>query len=318
MKKDADGRFRRRAAAAALGVGLLAVVGCSEGTGVGEEKALPPLGNGAWLWWRTVDRYGVDEVLDRLEESGVRHLFVLGKSGSGEVRQDHLVALLPQAHARGMFVHVWFVCFRDELRDPSWVDPASAEYRRYLLETISRFLDLRASGHAVDGVHLDYVRYRRDAPGTEAVTSFVAEVRELLDRRRPRVVLSAATKAESFETAAGVAASARFYGQSYADLARYVDWFCPMTYHLDYGVPPAKAAAGAALVAQITGRPVLAGIQLHEGPGGRGPTPAEVREGLEAARARGLPGVVFFRAEYLVTRPEYREAARSVSFGKGP
>lgn len=291
---------------------LLTGSGCADdaaGPRAPTQPAVPLAGHGAWVWWQTVDRYGADEVVRVLHESGVEHLFVLVKSISGEVRDSHLDELLPAAHASGMYVHAWFGSFRDDRLDPPYVDPADPAYRAYLLDVISGFLRPRASGHSIDGVHLDYVRYRRDAPQTAPVTSFVAEVRSLIDEIAPGTVLSAATKAEGFESPAGLAASARHYGQEYADLARYIDLFCPMTYHLDYGVSPTEAVRAAGWVAELTGRPVLAGIQLHPGPAGNSPTVAELREGLGAARVVGLPGVVFFRAENLITSADYREAA---------
>lgn len=303
-----------RSSRVALLVVMLAAPGCAGSVETGGEADVPLAGGGAWVWWRTVDQHGVDEVLRRLDESGVRHIFLLVKSISGEVRETHLDELLPKAHAKGMYVHAWFGSFQDGRFDPPWMDPASEEYRSYLLEVISRFLRPRQSGHSIDGVHLDYVRYRRDAPGTAPVTSFVAEVRQLIDEVSPGTVLSAATKAEEFTSVAGVAASARAYGQEYTDLAPYVDLFCPMTYHLDYGVSPAAAVRAAANVAELTGRPVFAGIQLHDGPDERGPTVAELREGLQAAKEAGLPGVAYFRAGMLITNAEYRETADAMAF----
>ena len=195
-------------------------------------------------------------------------------------------------------MHAWVVCFADGSRPGA--SPDSYEYRKYLLEVILDFLTLNASGHFVDGIHLDYVRYGGFASNKwQRVSSFVREVRELIDRFAPGAILSVASKAEAYGSKAELLESALFYGQNYEDLAKYVDLFCPMTYYLDYNVPPSLVGLAAKWVKEATGRAVFAGIQLHpsEHPStkGREPEPREVEECLRSCAEGGADGVAFFR-----------------------
>ncbi len=156
----------------------------------------------------------------------------------------------------------------------------------------------------VDGLHLDYIRYKGKAADKWGyVSSFVKEVRKTIDRINPGIKLSMASKAEDYESPEGLLASALYYGQNYEDLSSYVDMFIPMTYYLDYNVSPADIVKASVWIKEITGREVYAGIQLHpsENPKtkGREPTIEELREQLKLIKEKGLDGACFFRFKHL-------------------
>jgi uncharacterized lipoprotein YddW (UPF0748 family) len=89
---------------------------------------------------------------------------------------DQLAACLAAARPLGLRVHAWIVCFStaqatpermaffreqgwllggEDGRERPWLDPAAPEVRASLVESVGEL----AGRYAVDGVHLDFVRY---------------------------------------------------------------------------------------------------------------------------------------------------------------
>jgi len=253
------------------------------------RSKIPLKGKAFWVWGTTVREYGVDHVIEKALSVGAKHIFLLVRGTSGEVVKEVIKELLPKAHEKGMYVHAWIVCFSSE-------SPESYVYRKYLLKVILEFLLLNSSGHFVDGIHLDYIRYGGFAREKwQYVSSFVKEVRILIDTVAPNTVLSIASKAENYNSKQDLLDSALFYGQNYTDLAKYVDLFCPMTYYLDYNVPPEAIGPAIKWIKEVTGKSVFAGVQIYPGPNYREPTPDEIKRCIKAAIENGADGVIFFR-----------------------
>lgn len=266
-------------------------------------------GKAVWAYGSTVREYGVNRTIDELDRLGIKHIFLLVKGTSGTINKEVLSELTPKAHEKGISVHAWIICFSDSSWTSGKASPDSYEYRKYLLRVISEFLTMNMSGNFVDGIHLDYVRYPSNAQDKYSyVSSFIREVRILIDRVAPGTVLSIASKAENYVSKTALFNSALFYGQNYTDLANYVDLFCPMTYYLDYGVTPDDVGIASKWVKELTGKTVFAGIQVHPSEAsstkGRSPTPSEIQCCLESCLRNGLDGVIFFRLEFILQRPE--------------
>lgn len=262
-------------------------------------------GKACWVWGVTFRDYGVDYVIDKVVKLGIKHVFVLVKGISGSVVKDVIKEVLPKAHERGVYVHAWIVCFKDESKPNA--SPDSYDYRKYLLEVILDFLLLNSSGHFINGVHLDYIRYGGFASHKwKLVSSFVKEVKELINRVAPGTVLSIASKAEKYDSKVELLDSALFYGQNYEDLRKYVDLFCPMTYYLDYDVPPNLVGLAAKWVKEVTKKPVFAGIQLypseHPSTKGKEPELSELLSCLNSCLENGIDGVIFFRLGILLSK----------------
>ncbi len=265
-------------------------------------------GKAAWVWGRTVRELGPEKVVAIAKELGIKHLFVLVKSVTGDTFPERVFEVLPYAHREGIEVHAWIVCFKDPTREN--VDPTNHRYRGYLLGYIAYLVSQEKDGEFIDGIHLDYIRFmspsERNAVRSAYVTSFVEEVRGLLDKLHPCIKLSMATIAHDMSSQSAVIRSALLYGQSYEDLAPFVDLFVPMTYYLDLDVSPEQAARAARWIKDVVGTSVFAGVQLHpsENPRtiGRIPTVEEVAKQLEECEKLGLDGVSFFRFLYLYER----------------
>ncbi len=263
----------------------------------------------SWLWGSTVHELGAERVTDLAKRLGVRHLLLLVKGVSGKVVLEVLESMAIAVRGTGISVHAWIVCFEDR----SWgkVSPEDDAYRRYLLDLIRRILSIEG----VAGIHLDYVRYRGHAwHRWPYVSSFVREVRKIIDSVNPGLVLSAATKAEAYTSRDDLARSALYYGQRYQDLASYIDVFFPMTYYLDYGVAPSQAVLAALWVKELTGRTTYVGVQLHpsENPDtlGRAPRVEEISSYARWTRELGLDGLCLFRFGLAIERLE--ELARAL------
>lgn len=269
------------------------------------RKFIPLEGKACWIWDSTFREYGVDYVIDKIGELGIKHIFVLVKGTGGSVVKEIVSEVLPKAHERGMYVHAWIVCFKDRSRADA--TPDSYSYRKYLLEIILDFLLLNSSGHFVDGIHLDYICYGGFAHHRwRAISLFVKEVRELIDKVAPGAILSIASKAEKYDSKTDLLESALFYGQSYEDLSKYVDLFCPMTYYLDYNIPPNLVGIASRWIKEVTKKPVFAGIQLHpsEHPETEGKEPEldELLSCFTSCLENGINGVIFFRFEMLLLK----------------
>jgi uncharacterized lipoprotein YddW (UPF0748 family) len=196
---------------------------------------------------------------------------------------DQLAACLAAARPRGLRVHAWLFCFNpdqatedrqavfrrrgwvlagEDGRERRWLDPSAADLRAMLVQA-GREL---ATRYAVDGVHLDYVRYadfsgslgpavRRSfeaasgrnvadwpagvKPGgaryeefaqwrCDQVTALVADLRTLLRREAPGRLLTAAVYGK-YPSCVGAV------GQDWTAWLRqgYVDYLMPMNYTTD-------------------------------------------------------------------------------------
>lgn len=138
---------------------------------------------GIWMWADSLIKRGADSVFDDCLQIGVTDVFFLTKGLSGkcafETRlappmhegRDLLDEAVRAAHASGMRLHAWFTSAQDKrycaehpekglchlTKGPSdsIISIADPEYARFTHDVISDAL----SRYAVDGVHLDYLRY---------------------------------------------------------------------------------------------------------------------------------------------------------------
>jgi len=289
-----------------------------------------------------------------LKDNGFTDIFVcVGGAGFSNYRSgvlppsriyleqgDQLAACLAAAKPRGLRVQAWLFCFcteqatEDRLavfrnkgwllsgedgRERHWLDPAVKDVRGLLVQA-SREL---ATRYAVDGVHLDFVRYP-DLPGSlgptvrqryeaatgkhfpawpaevhsggaertaflrwrcDQVTDLVAEIRTTLRREAPGKLLTAAVYGKYPSCADAV-------GQDWESWLRqgYVDYLMPM----DYTEDPVKFRE---LLDSQTRASWLRKRMLP----GLGVTAAESRLGasqvvdeIQAVREAGCPGFALF------------------------
>jgi uncharacterized lipoprotein YddW (UPF0748 family) len=247
--------------------------------------------------------------------------------------EDPLADALAEAHARGIEVHAWVNALlawsaadpppdphHVWRRHPDWfvtregrsmreltrldldraglvgegwfLDPAREEVRTEL----RRFVLELVTGYAVDGVHLDYIRYPSGwtpAGGFEAVTRLVALIRDDLATVRPGLPLSAAVMP--------VPDLARdHFGQDWADwLERgLVDAVAPMVYRETPGAIESVVRRWPETVPRDR---VWVGVRIDR------IGPAELAETARRLAGLGVAGVALFSHNLLLEDPAWRD-----------
>lgn len=154
---------------------------------------------------RTLKDAKVTDLFVNVAGAGFAHYAsgVLPRSKTFEREGDQLARCIAAARGTGIRVHAWILCFtatrstperleifrrrgwRLKTRDgklSEYLDPANAAVRSYVLDAIGEI----SSRYAVDGVHLDFVRwYERSAKPRDAVTvmsKFVSDARRRVKR----------------------------------------------------------------------------------------------------------------------------------------
>ncbi len=207
---------------------------------------------------------------------------VVPTSGTNRRLGDQLAACLSAAHTNGLQVHAWKVCwlvenapadFKQKLKEEGrlqqkadgstvyWLNPALAANRELELAALEEL----ARNYAVDGIHLDYIRYPdggtcfapasrqafeawrgqpvEDWPASvrsgagqkeyqrwraELITDFVREASQRIKAITPAIKISAAVWGGYPDTIPSI-------GQDWGTWLRegYVDFVCPMNYTED-------------------------------------------------------------------------------------
>jgi uncharacterized lipoprotein YddW (UPF0748 family) len=131
-----------------------------------------------------------------------------------------------------------------------------------------------------------WVQQRQDE-----ITSMTKEVKELIQKKKPNIKLSAALMPEGGEADDTFALC--HYGQNYRELGRYLDFICPMSYQGGFGKKSDWVVDIAKRTKAETGKPVYAGIQ------GFGLTKkytvADFADTLKAIHKNQLDGFTIFR-----------------------
>lgn len=276
----------------------------ASGVTVADKLYLPPppavvrrLGKSLWIFDYDARTAGASAVVGLASSLGIQEIILLVKGTSGSSYFGTIADYLPVAHAKGVRVHAWIICFQDDAAFASgryavfsggWIDPADANYRAYLLNSVTAPLirDTR-----VDGITLDYARYPGNANGRSAVIdSFCADLKKQRDALNPKVVLSSAVMPEG-------TANATLYGQDYTGMSKSLDVLMPMTYSLSYNQGAGWVGSTVAYIAGQTVYPcrVQAMIQTRSAVDGTAVAASRVDADRAAALANGSDNVSYFR-----------------------
>lgn len=298
---------------------------------------------------RVIKEAGFSDLMVNVAGPGFAHYRseVLPMSRVAIEQGDQLAACLAAARPLGLRVHAWILCFSttqttadrmavfrqrgwllsgEDGRERPWLDPAVPEVRAYLQRAVGEM----AGRYAVDGIHLDFVRYpdyggslgptvrprfERDAGPVAAwpqdvklggsrcaefmrwrsgmVTDFVAATRLQMRREAPGRMLTAAVFGKYPSCVDAV-------GQDWQDWIGQglVDYVLPMDYTEDL-------AAFSQLVADQTARRALRRRVLP----GIGVTAAESRldpvqviDQIQVVRRSGCPGFALFDLDTTLRR----------------
>jgi hypothetical protein len=263
---------------------------------IADYAVMNPLSmHGYWMW--STDAYNFNPWT--LQSAGITDIFVITKSVSGGLYYNELQHVIDVCRPTGIRVHAWIVCFSDTSVG-SWVNPANTGYQDYLRGIINNI----ARNYAINGIHLDYVRYSGvesnghaawQQPGgvpsaVGVITEFVQSVYSLVKGINPKIAVSAAVMPEGDQ-------NAYRYGQDYGRLADYLDFFTPMTYEGNFGADNAwLTRATRYIVDRAKGKPVYAGLTTYWSDSHPWAlSPSELDADVSSVKAGGAAGYVLFR-----------------------
>ncbi len=168
---------------------------------------------GVWMWPQSIIEHGARKVVESCSAIGVTDIFFLTKGLAGTVsyrsalapqccERDLLAELLEAAHASAIRIHAWLTSASDEHYKRTFPESGRCHYTRgkdkglialadegYLayMQKVVRELCL---GYAIDGLHLDYIRYNHllygwaeeDLARYACAGADVAHLKNLMDR----------------------------------------------------------------------------------------------------------------------------------------
>ncbi len=193
----------------------------------------------------------------------------------------------------GIDVHMWVQAFYSG--STGWVNPVKdgKEYTSYFTTKINE-IKTYAALKGLSGIHLDYLRYPGTAykttGGTEAITSFIKQVKTAVDSINSNLVLSCALMPET-------TSSAYYYGQDYDSLSKYMDVVIPMVYKGNYNKDTTWIASATKwYVENSKGADVWTGIQTYKSDEDTTKlSTSELKTDIASALKGGSAGVVLFR-----------------------
>jgi len=314
---------------------------------------------GAWCHAGYGPGMGYAKAIDALADNGFNAIFpnllwsgvayypskVLPVDPDVARRGDQLKLCLEAAHRRGIKVHVWKVCWQfgwmsnpavavpfrfagrcqidADGKSGDWLCPSNPANRKYELDAIREVV----TNYAVDGFHLDYIRYGGEtwcfcptcranferavgrtlkgwpAPVVkggayaaryadwrrEVITSFVREVRRMTKKIRPAMELSAAVFPVPDSARESVL-------QDWGAWIRegLVDFVCPMNY--TENLEEMESRTTAELAAAQGKAPILAGLYATYGPD-QTQSPDMAVAQIAAARRLGAAGFTLFELQ---------------------
>jgi hypothetical protein len=242
------------------------------------------------IWIKAEDAGNI--TVSELKSANITDIFIKTNLISTPTYSSVLSNIIAKFQNSGIRIHAWITCFKDA--NGNWIDPANTTQQKFLLNSIKDII----TNYNVDGIFLDYVRYSgvgnntasSHVNGTATITSFVGNVKQLIQSTKPKIALSAALMPEG-------ATNAGTYGQDYTQLAQYLDFLVPMIYKGNYGQNTAWVASTTKyIVDHAGGKPVIAGLQTYISDYDTTLLSAdELNQDIKSATSNGASGYALFR-----------------------
>ncbi len=155
---------------------------------------------GSWIWASGIDSLEKQAILfQKLEQANMNTILLSappigGNWGYGS--HEMFLACIMEAKERGISVHAWIANTRrlwySDITDVDYTDPAEREAQSQWVQDI-----MAAYGDYLDGIHLDYIRYRiptlvNEDGKLDGVTAAVRKIHDDLNANYPGKLLSAA------------------------------------------------------------------------------------------------------------------------------
>ena len=242
------------------------------------------------IWLKAEDAGNI--TVSELKNANITDIFVKTNLISVPTYQTILGNIINKFQNSGIRIHAWITCFKDA--NGNWIDPANTTQRTLLLNSITNIV----KNYNINGIFLDYVRYSgvgnnaayNNPNATATITSFVSDVKKIIQANKPKTALSAALMPEG-------ANNAYYYGQDYAKLAPYLDFLVPMIYKGNYGQNTSWIGTTTKyIVDHAGGKPVIAGLQTYISDYDTTLLNSnELNQDIKSATDNGASGYVLFR-----------------------
>lgn len=257
------------------------------------------------LWVNVFYLWSSEKNPQRTDHLFYRHPDWSAVSQSNESMMDEGVKKLSRKNIEGIFI-----------------SPASDEFKEYFIQVLDELI----SRYAVDGIHLDYVRYageeydystamrskfileyghdpmekfsngRADsvwmAFRRTQVTGFIEELQRWIKQRQPSLKVSAAVWADLHEAENRVL-------QDWPNWITRVDFLVLMNYAADQNAFEQRMRAASRVLGEEGMKRVVMGISLYN------QSIKSAEEKWKAAKAFNLMGTSFFSYETVRTNPDY-------------
>lgn len=186
-----------------------------------------------YIWSSTKNTTDFQE----LEKIGIKNIFlheeVFIQASKSNTSQQELKKWLKEANQHNIKVHIWLNCFHTT---NGWIHPHTNEgnlRKKEVLANIVKYLDFYQP--YVHGIHLDYLRYQKNAFNTPGgyenaannITDFTKQVKFTIKNINGSIIISGALMIDEVNNNKQ---DGYYYGQDYSEMAKYLDVIVPMIY----------------------------------------------------------------------------------------
>ena len=254
--------------------------------------------HGIWV----TSTYALKLNVNSLLKMGITDVYIKTNIYSDPKYKTILPKVVKMFKNSGIRVNAWITCFKDA--NGKWIDPKNTKHNNQLLAAIADI----TKKYGVDGINLDYIRYPGTAykysGSTTAITSFVHKVYDKVKSIKAKVAVSANLMPDG-------SLNAKYYGQDYNQLSKYLDYLVPMIYKGNYGKTTAWVGTTTKyIVSHANGKPVIVGLQTYKSDSNLAKLPAsELKKDIKAANDNGASGYVLFR--YGLIDPKFSDSTEA-------
>lgn len=187
-----------------------------------------------YIWSSTKNKTN----LEQLEKIGIKNIFlhedVFIQASQSSPKEKELKIWLKEANQHNIKVHIWINCFHTTT--DGWIQAHTTEgetRKKEVLNNITQYL--KTYQPHIQGIHLDYIRYQKDAYNTPGgyenaannITDFIKQTRTTIKKQNPTIILSGALMIDEVNNNKE---DGYYYGQDYSEMAKYLDVIVPMIY----------------------------------------------------------------------------------------
>ena len=260
----------------------------SKGSFTIKVKSKIAKGNGYWLWSTNMKSVKLKKLAKRGTKHILLHIHAVAQYGKSAVK-----SFIKKAHKYGIKVHLWIqICYKNK----KWVKPVNSDgsIKYGFLNKKIREAKRYAKIKGVDGIHFDYVRFRRSAhnykKSVAAINYFVKKVSISVRKIKSKCIISAAIMPEP-------KVMRYTYGQDVPTMSKYLDTLIPMVYKGNYRKNRSWVnSVTKAFVKQSNGAQIWTGLQSYQSDKNtKKLSHKSLLKDAKVAKNAGAKGIMLFR-----------------------